>query len=216
MKQVHIFGDSVLKGVIYEAESGRYRLCKDRIQADGLDIRNHSRLGATSAQGLEIIQKSLAECGAGTFSLIEYGGNDCNYDWKVISDDPLSSPDCTVTPEHFTENLKRAADLLQSAGSEVAFSTLVPISDDKFMNFISRDLSYANILRWLGKIRRLYDWQEYYSSLVRDTAAHLGCRVLDLRTAFPSASPDSLLCADGIHPTETGHQLIHRFLEKEL
>ena len=57
----------------------------------------------------------------------------------------------------------------------------------------------------------LYRWQEYYNDLVCRLSRELSCPLLDLRPEF-LRSPvfPSLISADGIHPTQAGHDLVHR------
>ena len=46
--------------------------------------------------------------------------------------------------------------------------------------------------------------------MVSRVAKSLGCRVLDLRSAFPASGPEleQYLCQDGIHPNRLGQQLM--------
>ena len=46
--------------------------------------------------------------------------------------------------------------------------------------------------------------------MVSRVAEKLGCRVLDLRSAFPASGPEleQYLCQDGIHPNRLGQQLM--------
>ena len=213
MKTIQIFGDSVLKGVMYDEAAQKYKLCKDKIQVPGLDVRNNSKMGATITDGLHMIEKRLDECGPDTLAVIELGGNDCNYRWDEISARPDDHHECAVEPGPFTRQLKTAVHTLQKTGATVALCSLVPLYAPKFMNWISRGLSYENILHWLGDVDHLFRWQDHYSALVVETANQTGCRVLDLRGSFLQQGYGEWLCADGIHPTQTGHEKIHHTLQ---
>lgn len=211
-KQLMIFGDSVLRGVVLDEKTGKYRLCKDRLQ---IEARNLCRMGATSRSGVDTVRKMLDVCDDNTVALIEYGGNDCNYDWARISADPALELPCTVMPEEYENNLHTMVRELSARGTHVVMSSLFPIEENKFMEHISRGLSYHNILSWLGSIHRLSEWQAYYNDLLLAFAEKHGLPVLDLRSCVSSGATD-LFCLDGIHPTEAGHEKIHRFLEKEI
>lgn len=211
-KQLLIFGDSVLRGVIYDGETGKYHLCKDKL---GIEAHNLCRMGATSRQGVETVRKMLDVCDENTVALIEYGGNDCNYDWPRISQDPALDLPCAVMPEEYENNLKTICRLLTDKGSQVIFSSLLPLEENKFMRYISQGLSYDNILSWLGTVHRLTEWQAYYNAIVTDCAKKWHLPLLDLRSSV-SADESDLFCLDGIHPTEAGHEKIHRFLENTL
>ena len=57
----------------------------------------------------------------------------------------------------------------------------------------------------------LFRWQSYYNDIVMEIAAEEKCPVIDLRNAFLQTDDyKSLLCEDGIHPNQAGHDLIVR------
>jgi len=69
--------------------------------------------------------------------------------------------------------------------------------------------SPSAILSWLGDINLLYRWHENYSRTVERIAAETGCALIDVRSAFLTRHDyKSLLCFDGIHPTEAGYGII--------
>ncbi len=217
IKRMELFGDSILRGVIYSAEEGRYGLsrdCRYRLIAEqGIEVLNHCKMGATIERGLDVLKSRLAHCDEGTLVLLEYGGNDCAYDWQRVSDDPCGVH-LPVTPEEaFLKHYGEAISYARSKGASVALSSLAPISAEKYMKWISRGKSYENILNWLGDVGHLSRWQEYYSRLVERLAKETGCPVFDLRSAFlcEDRFPE-LICEDGIHPTQKGHDIVAREL----
>lgn len=210
MKNVKIFGDSILQGVYYD---GRYHKTKDKINVEDVSIDNYSRMGNTIDHGIKNIERHIDECDENTVVVLEYGGNDCNYNWADVSDAPESHHLCAVEPEEYTGKLKKAIELLKEKGCKVIVAIPIPISAEKFMDFISKNLSYDNILKWLGDVDHLFRWQEYYSQLTEKVAKTCGCMVMPLRNVFQTSDYEDMLCSDGIHPTQEGHQLIHRFME---
>ena len=63
--------------------------------------------------------------------------------------------------------------------------------------------------RYLGDVQHIYRWQERYALAVAEIGSKLNCTILNLRDAFLVARDfKALLCVDGIHPSEKGHQLI--------
>lgn len=211
MKNVLIFGDSVLKGVTYI--DGKYHVCKDKLSMDSVEFKNFSKMGATIDTGLKIIDNKIDRCDENTVAILEFGGNDCNYDWSEISNSPEKEHECVTMPNNYVKSFNDAIKKLKAKGTEVIISSLIPISSKKFMDFISRGNSYNNILKWLGDIDRLYRWQSYYNNLAYSVAKENNCTVMPLRNAFETDDYETLLCDDGIHPTEEGHKVIHRFLE---
>ncbi|MCQ2452144.1 MAG: SGNH/GDSL hydrolase family protein, partial [Oscillospiraceae bacterium] len=171
---------------------------------------------ATIAGGIQTIERFLPECDGSTLVVLEYGGNDCNYNWKAVSENPEGSHSCAVPPEEYVNLMKKAIGMLKSRGSSVMISTLAPIHSEPFLDFISQGLSKRGILRWLGKVERLGQWQAYYSELAQKVAQGLDCPLLPLRKAAMAVDWEKFLCADGIHPTEEGHRVLNAFAVREL
>ena len=90
MKKLLIFGDSIIKGVTYNGQS--YHLCQqhdfDALAAQGITVENHAKMGATIADGLKQLSRKLKPCTDDTTVLFCFGGNDCDYNWRDISDAP--------------------------------------------------------------------------------------------------------------------------------
>ena len=215
MKRLEIIGDSILKGVIYIGDTGRYHLygstLEQRLAEHGIVAHRNCRMGATIETGRSRLQALLdsREDLSDTQILLEFGGNDSSYDWALVSSAPELPHTPHTPPEVFSEVYASMIGAAQARGATVAAATLLPIDADKYMNFISRGLSYSNILSWLGDVSMLYRWHEGYDHAVRRIAGRCGCPLLDLREAFLCSHRFSgLLCDDGIHPTTEGHRLI--------
>lgn len=219
MKQLMIFGDSIVKGVTYY-DAG-YHLCKehnfDALTRQGISVSNFAKMGACTDTGLKIAEKRLAPCGPDTTILLAFGGNDCDFDWQAISENPEGTF-LPKTPEpQFVENYRRLIALAQKTGARVAMLSLVPLESHRFMQHVSAGRSFDNILRWLGDIDRISRWQEYYNDMVCQLARSLGCQLIDLRAEFlKSPSFLSLISDDGIHPTQQGHDLVHSCVSRAL
>lgn len=213
MKNIKIYGDSILKGVMYNESLGRYKLCSyrfDDIEENGIAIENNCKMGATVDKGFEIIKDTLDDCDKDTVVVLEYGGNDCNFDWSAVSAEPDRTDFLPATPaERFVKTYREMIEYCRSKGATVVVSSLVPIESGRFMNFVSKGLSYDNILKWLGDVNTISRWQEYYSSLVEKLARSMNCPLLDLRSEFLLPHRlDNMICVDGIHPNADGHSLI--------
>ena len=213
--ELHLYGDSIMKGVRWDGE--RYKLCEHRnfeaLGEKGVTVVNRSQMGATVEKGLALWREEEKE----KTVLFEYGGNDCDFDWQAVSDDPGAKHEPHVTPERFCEQYEKLIRQAQAQGNRVILSRLVPVDAEKYFAWISRGRSKENILAWLGDVGRLARWQERYDRLVCELAARLDCPLLDLRDPFLARRDfASLLCADGIHPTQAGHDLIEQTLCKTL
>ena len=219
MKNLKIFGDSIIKGVTYSGQS--YHLCQDHdfdtIAAQGVTVENYARMGATIDAGLKQIDRRLAPCAEDTTVLFCFGGNDCDYDWQAISEAPEAEHQPHTTPDNFVEGLRRAIRKAQDAGAMVAVASLVPLDAERYLRFISKNRDGKNILSWLGDAAHLYRWQEYYNAMVAQLSRAFGCRLVDLRAEFlKSRVFPTLIGADGIHPTQAGHDLIHHTVQSAL
>ena len=208
-------GDSIMKGVTFNGSG--YHLCPDhdlpQLAARGIEIENHTKMGATIGDGLRAMDKYLTGCDSQTTVLLGYGGNDCDYDWQAISDAPSADHSPKTAPDAYIEGMRRAIRKAQDAGAMVAVASLVPLDADRYLQFISKNRDGKNILSWLGDAAHLYRWQEYYNALTVQMARAFGCRLVDLRTAFlQSRNFLDLLCPDGIHPTDSGYALAHKTL----
>lgn len=208
-----IFGDSIMAGVVQE--DGRYSRCRDSFQrleqSTGIQLDNHSSFGSTVVKGFERLNKFLRQGSLGDYTLVEFGGNDCAYDWAEVAHAPDEEHLSVVPPELFERQYAQMLQAVEAAGSRPVAATLPPISSRRYLAHICRDgLDSAAILHWLGDLEAISRWQESYSAMVNRVARQLGCRVLDLRAAFPASGPEleQYLCQDGIHPNRLGQKLM--------
>ncbi len=200
-----------MRGVMYMRENGRYKLSSERFEVKNAldyDIHNNSRMGATVYKGLEILKSTMSGESGGSLVILEYGSNDCDHNWREVSEKPDEAHYPLTREENFISLYKKAIGYARSFGARVAMSTLVPIDEDRFLEHISKGLSKENILRWLGNAKILYDFQAHYNVLVKRIAGEEGCPLIDLRSAFVNEGGANLLCEDGIHPNAEGHKVI--------
>ena len=211
--KITVYGDSILKGVVLE--DGKYRMErgweKRLAQEYGLEICNKAHFGNTLGRAMPQIEKDCAERGEGELAVLEFGGNDCDFDWAAIADDPDGSYVCKTPLKDFETLYRRAIRDVVNSGRTPIVLTLPPIHAQRYLDFICRNgLSRGNILRWLGDVEAIYRWQRDYSDAVSRIAADMGVRMIDLRRFFlrDGRSPEELLCDDGIHPSRIGQGLI--------
>ncbi len=208
--KLYIFGDSILKGVTFSGTKNRYSLVDNdynELIANGYEISNLSRMGATIEYGEHVIKEELK--GEGDTVIIEYGGNDCDYVWRDVVSDPSGDHTCHVLPDVFERKYRDCINFAKSKGARVLISNLIPLDSEKYFDFISRGLDKNILLDWLGDKSMLYRWQENFSRRVEHIAEISGEELVDLRGAFLTSHEfGDLLSADGIHPTEKGHKLI--------
>ncbi|MBQ9458883.1 MAG: SGNH/GDSL hydrolase family protein [Oscillospiraceae bacterium] len=213
--KVTVYGDSILKGVLLEGE--RYvveRAWQAKLaERFSLRVENRSRFGCTILKALARIRKDTeTPCAEPEYALLEFGGNDCDFDWSAVSVAPDEAHSCKTPPAQFLDCYRRAIRLLRDAGRTPVLTTLPPINAELYLRFLCRaGLSRANIVRWLGDVERIYRWQENYSHMAEQLSREESTALIDLRRPFlqDARSPSALLCADGIHPSRLGQDLIY-------
>jgi lysophospholipase L1-like esterase len=201
-------------------ENGRYVVdhsWEQRLSEDfGLTIRNRSRFGSTIQKAMALIRRDAqTPPEEPEIAVLEFGGNDCDYDWAAISEHPEAAYDCKTPPPLFLERYREAVELLRRSGRTPVILNLPPIHSGRYLDSICRNgLNRENILRWLGDVEAISRWQEQYSAMTERLAREKGAPLIDLRGAFPAGGDAlaELTCADGIHPSRAGQGRIYRRL----
>ena len=93
METITAFGDSVLKGVILENEhykvtdSSFHKICEESF---GIKIENEAKFGSTIKKGESVFERNLEtiRMSTGKYVVLEFGGNDCDFNWKEVAEDP--------------------------------------------------------------------------------------------------------------------------------
>lgn len=218
--KICVWGDSIAKGVVYDEQRGRYAICRGNCLARmsrelGRTVDNYAVMGNTSAQGWIKMQSQTLEAGA--VAVIEFGGNDCDLDWKAASEHPEALQEGRVPLAKFGDNLRQMIRRVRDAGMKPLLVTPPPLIAQRYYEWVCRGLDAAKILSYLGDVEHIYRWQERYAILVRKIAQEQGTRLLDVRDLFLSQLRlTDLMCADGIHPNEQGHALVFEELKGAL
>jgi acyl-CoA thioesterase I len=214
-KKIGVWGDSILKGVVFDEIRGSYQLlddsCANLVSRNlGLDILNKSRFGCTIDKGIAHLEKALENKMDCDYILLEYGGNDCDFDWPAVAAQP-GLPHLPRTPlKLFNEKLQYVVDLVRRSRIEPVLMSLPPISGEGYLEFLVRKgLDRGALLRFLGDAQQIYRFQESYSLSITRLASHCQCLYAPVREAFLAhRNCPSLICADGIHPNEAGHRVM--------
>ncbi len=215
MSEITIFGDSVMKGVEYL--NGRYQLSSMRFLPDWLNCRNRSHIGITSLRGLQIVERTVPQLNSGDVALIEYGGNDSDFNWDEIALAPQDEHLPKVSVDKFESALRSMVELLRDHGVCPVLMTLPPLDPYKYFDFISAGRNAENILHWLGRKEVIYTFQEQYTLAICRTCRQLDTGLIDVRAEFlKNRDFLNLLSDDGIHPNDAGHRLITETIEHYL
>lgn len=209
-----IFGDSIIKGVIFDGIRGRYTFLKDSFAnifgiSTGIRVDNYAKFGCTIAAGKKIVEKHAEELSGYKYTALEFGGNDCDFDWAAISERPDDLHIAKTPIADFEVLYSNVIDSVVASGSQPILFSLPPLNANRYFAWISKGLNAENIMHWLGDVEHIYRWHEMYNLVVLKLATIKRIPLIDIRGAFlESRDYLRLYCEDGIHPNKAGHALI--------
>ena len=200
-----VFGDSILKGVITipgsknlfdVTENDSLSLAQKEL---GFELDNRSIYGNITSKGLVKLQKFFDKGETADFCIIEFGSNDCDYDWgTLIQKVPLAD---------YLENLKQMISLCRTNKVTPLMMGLIPYVCDDWFKTIIKGQDEAAILNFLGgTAETLGKNQLIYKNAQADFVKENKVQFLDPWTIFEGHK--ELMCYDGIHPNEKGYQLL--------
>lgn len=223
MSDISVFGDSILKGVIYEnnvykVSTNRFsNICEEILK---ISIENKAKFGSTIEVGKNIILKNfdLIKQTKSKYVVMEFGGNDCDWKWKEISENPDREHYPKSTINEFVKIYSSLIKELKKIGKEPVLLSLPPIDSIKYFNYISTKFNTDNILKWMkGNKQFLANWHERYNIEVFKLAINTKTPIIDITSKFLEIKNYSeLLCEDGIHPNEKGHFLIANAIKEHI
>lgn len=213
--KILVSGDSISKGVIYDETKNRYIVLPENY-VDTIStkircsIKNVSRFGSTLTRGISKLEKHIGKENP-DIVLIEYGGNDCAFNWDEVADNPDTNHLPQTEIKLFETALHETIELLKNMKVTPVLMTLPPLNAEKYLEWVSKNnpLTRGNILKWLGNVAEIYYWQERYSYVINKVAEETHTKFIDVRSAFLK-DPDftKFICRDGMHPNREGHKVI--------
>ncbi|MDD4113795.1 MAG: SGNH/GDSL hydrolase family protein [Herbinix sp.] len=211
---IGVYGDSILKGIQINPVNKKYYI-NNNIDLNmlskkySIQISNFSSFGCTVTKGLKVLKKGLDKNARYDAIVMDYGGNDCDYNWKMIAENPDLEYSPNTPIDLFKETYCDIIDTLKNKGIMPILTTLPPLEPQRFFNWFCRDLNKENILKWLGDIKHIYYHQEGYSKVIEKIALEKQVPLVDLRSEFlTSGNAKDLLCEDGTHPNTSGQKII--------
>ena len=214
-KNIEIFGDSLLKGIQVNPKNMRYHI-DNNIDVDGiakthsLSIKNFSKFGCTITKGFTLIKKRLKAdetfCDA---IVMNYGGNDCDFNWVEVAERPDTEHLPNTPLDVFIETYYKIIKLLREKGILPILTNLPPLDAQRFFDWFCNGLNKANILKWLKSVENIYRWQENYSRAVEKIAVETNTPLVDMRNTFlRHGKTQRFLCEDGTHINTEGQKII--------
>lgn len=210
-----VAGDSISKGVSYDAERGRHVLLREGFCAQVAKflkpaVENISRFGCKSGELVHSLRTKFTQQGEKpSLVLLEVGGNDCDFDWDAVARDPLAPHRPNTPLPEYEQNLFEIVTTVQEAGSQPILCDLPPIDADRYFRFFTRGEPEraSRILQFLGSVGRIYWWHERYSAAVERVAQATKTPLILLRASM-LADEDYRACVsdDGLHPNARGYE----------
>jgi lysophospholipase L1-like esterase len=210
-----LFGDSISKGVVFDEQKRKYVTIKENYasilqQKIKGNLCNVGRFGNTITRGIDRIETDVLKYNP-DIVLIEFGGNDCDFNWDEIAKNPNAEYSPKTDFNIFQKSLNYLVDFLKNHNVIPVLMSLPPIDAERYFNTVSHknEENAANILKWLGSKNKIYWWHERYNSAILSASQTCEAPLIDVRSAFLQY-PDytQFICEDGIHPNEMGHKII--------
>ena len=216
---IHLWGDSIGQGVVFNQDRHRYCLtpkrCARILQEDGVPLESHAKMGATISDGYADFV--AAKTNPGDVAVVEFGGNDCDLDWQAVSDHPQILHDARSPLPEFAEMLRLFISGIRARSMEPVVVLPPPLHSMRYFHWVCQGRNEEAVLAYLGDVERIGRWHDSYVSVIRDTAESTSCRLLDMHTPFLRARDfTSLICQDGIHPNAEGQELMARIALQEM
>jgi len=222
LKNVAIFGDSILRGVMIDNITKKYVFSKS-IDWKGIEkelnikISNFSKMGSTIKYGYSKLDNYLKNNPDADVIILEFGGNDSDYDWIKVASEKSEKHTSKTSMCDFEKILNDMLDLIIQEDIKPIMMTLPPIHSTRYFDWLTRNgINKESILNFLVDKEVIYRRQELFNAKIVEIANKRSIELVDIRSRF-LASDDflNLICEDGIHPNEIGENLIVQcFIEK--
>ena len=220
INKIAVLGDSILKGVVFDEISGKYKMIKQGAVnlfaiSNKVETNNYSKFGCTTKKALQFLPGLLNRCSSQAV-LVELGGNDCDYNWQEVLKNPEVCHLPIVPVEEFKQNLSKIIEKILLAGKKPFVMNLPPIDAERYFNWITRNSQEQakNLIKFLGNKSLIYRHQELYSRVIENIARKYNLFIVNVRDVFLQIhNYTDYLCLDGIHPNEKGQAVIREIFD---
>ena len=220
--KIVLFGDSVAKGIVYDRESRRYvwgecSFIRSFCREHGYTLSDHSQFGCHLEKAFRLLKRHSADLADSRAVLVMLGGNDCNFDWPRVAENPDGQHECTTPPEQFHREYIRFLEEIRRLGGKPVMLDMAPVLGRRYYRWITRECDPDGIMQFLGCPERIEHWNEMYNLILQKIAMETGTPLVDVRGALlASRELENYYCPDGIHPDAEGHQAIFSRRDSDL
>jgi len=216
MKNVAIFGDSILRGIKIDSETKKFVFSKT-IDWAGIEeqlnvkITNYSKMGSTIKHGFPKLENYLNDSPTADVVVLGYGGNDSDYNWPKVAGEKSRGHTSNTDLDEFERMLGEMIDMVIAKGIKPVLMNLPPIHSTRYFTWVTRNgLNKDNILYFINDDKEvLYRRQEMFSAKIAEIARKRSIELVDIRSKFLAHNDYlDLVCEDGIHLTENGEKVI--------
>ena len=207
-KKLIAFGDSVMKGVFMEnaGMDGKphYVIARNTFIEEfgrrlGCDVSNYGKIGSTVTAGQMVIDTHIKDVTDSSCVLLEYGGNDSDFDWASIADAPeaVHAPRTPLTL--FAQTYRGIIDRIRNCGSKPIILSLPPLCSKRYFEHFTKNMDLkrkGNVLDWLGgTFETISSWHESYNLKLFNLVPLWGYRWLTSRLFFLQRGITAVICA---------------------
>ena len=216
MIKIQVWGDSILKGIIYDEKVQKYVILKHNaisevFEKTKIKIENYSKFGQTILRAEPRLQKHLQDEELPDMIILELGGNDCDLNWKEVGDAPDGTHQAKTPLSVYKAKLTELIQKMKDKGINPVIASLPPLDYQRYFKWVTRssDVSEEGVLQYLKTPYAIYTWHEGYDRCAKEVAKDFDVPVIDVREKFLNNDDYSaLMCEDGIHPNRDGQRLI--------
>ena len=167
-------------------------------------------MGCTIEAGERILERHMNSLDGTKYVLMCYGGNDSDYDWKAIADNPEGEHHPKTPLQTFEKTYARVIDKVREMGYTPLIMSLPPMDAQRYFDFFTSTFTKEqknNVMKWLkGSIETIRAGHELYNDAVKRIANATNSMLVDVTTTLGNGK--GYLCADGIHPNLAGQSKI--------
>lgn len=219
-----VYGDSILKGAVTGTNSGHlFDIIEENSlelarRALGFELNNQSVFGSIITKSQRRLNKDIEKGVAGDVALIESGGNDCDYDWNAVCENPSAAHQPRVVLADFIRIVGEMVEKCRANKITPLLMTMPSLVPDWWYEHICKSYNADAVNTFIKNTPDvLYRNHEIYNMHIVKFCYENDVQFVDMRLALlESENYRNYMCRDGIHPNPDGYSFMASVWEKEL